>query len=422
MKFFQFLLLFSFTLGFSNLSAQNNWESFEVPPENENQWIFDLEVGSNGDIHLVSNLGYFVFDGVNWARFYGAISGSDPFLGGTSIELGENGIIWFGSVGAGLAKYDGNSFRSYFDNNSDLLHNAVTALQISSSGNLWIGYGEFGLTRKKDAVWEDILDYGPGNDIFAINTIAEDKLNNIWLGTRRGGVFKFDGNNWEQINPNPLSNDHWIWDIEPLKNLNGVWCGTDQLGLAKYQTGDWSYLNTNNSKLPSNAVFEVYQEDNHRTWVGTNAGLAILSLDTMLIFNTSNSALLSDTITSIKSDHQGGVWIATGYKGITHITKEEIEQVDPNSIRNVQKRSFFAIYPNPVNAGKVFLQLNSASTKVAELKVFNKLGKLQNLDFNSMSGNGTYSVDVSSCLPGIYFVQLLGNKGKILGTEKLVVE
>jgi signal transduction histidine kinase len=108
----------------------------------------------------------------------------------------SNGIVWVGSSGDGLDRYDPNDgswqhFEHDPDNPSSLSNNFVEAIHEDRSGTLWFATGE-GLNRfnqddqtftsytKKDGLPHNYL-----------NGILEDQQGNLWLSSL-GGLSKFD--------------------------------------------------------------------------------------------------------------------------------------------------------------------------------------------------------------------------------------
>ncbi len=50
----------------------------------------------------------------------------------------SKGNLWFGSIGSGVYRYDGKSFRS-FTNRNGLANNDVHSIYEDKKGNIWFG-------------------------------------------------------------------------------------------------------------------------------------------------------------------------------------------------------------------------------------------------------------------------------------------
>lgn len=83
-----------------------------------------------------------------------------------------------------------------------------------------------------------------------------------------------------------------------------------QSGLKKYDGTNWTQFQTSNSGLPNNSVSTIIQDPLNNYWIGTRAGLAKFDGNTWTIFNKLNSGIASDTINSILIEADT-LWIAT---------------------------------------------------------------------------------------------------------------
>lgn len=94
---------------------------------------------------------------------------------------------------------------------------------------------------------------------------------------------------------------------------NFIWVGTVDSGLARIDKSDYSkvYFNTNNSSLPNNQVTSIIVDSMGRKWIATLSGVA--KLDGLLWRNyyKSNSGLPSNMIYSMVIDDAENIWLAT---------------------------------------------------------------------------------------------------------------
>jgi ligand-binding sensor domain-containing protein len=99
-----------------------------------------------------------------------------------SVMQDSKGNLWFGTLGAGVYKYDGTRFVNYNSNNG-LVHNHVVDLFEDSKGNIWMGTMN-GVSRYdgNDFMNIDSTKNLPGE----IYSVSEDGDGNIWLGGERG--------------------------------------------------------------------------------------------------------------------------------------------------------------------------------------------------------------------------------------------
>lgn len=97
------------------------------------------------------------------------------------IAVDQNNVLWIGTWGAGLSRFDGLSWTSYTAGSGTIGGNFVHALEIDSDGTLWIGT-DGGVTRFDGKNWKTYTtaDGLLHNDVFSI---AFDDKGNKWFGT-----------------------------------------------------------------------------------------------------------------------------------------------------------------------------------------------------------------------------------------------
>ncbi len=129
---------------------------------------------------------------MNWTIFNTANSDlPDNYIG--SLTSDANGNIWIGTLGSGLARFDGINWTVYNTGNSGLPHNSIVALNNDSGGNIWIGTGS-GIVRFNGDNWSvyNISNSGlPDNNVWSLTL---DTHGHKWIGTTGGlAVFREGG-------------------------------------------------------------------------------------------------------------------------------------------------------------------------------------------------------------------------------------
>ncbi|MBL4655154.1 MAG: hypothetical protein JKY33_04965, partial [Bacteroidia bacterium] len=109
----------------------------------------------------------------------------------TAIFQDRHGYLWFGTLGGGICKYDGNSFYNYFEKDG-LSSNIINCIYEDSKNNLWIGTDR-GLSKYTPSFEMDVNSkmfqvYTNYDGLInnSINDILEDKKANLWIGTNNG--------------------------------------------------------------------------------------------------------------------------------------------------------------------------------------------------------------------------------------------
>lgn len=209
-----------------DLDNRSKWDLFTV--ENTkggipNDWIYGLAEGKNGDIWLATEGGMARFSNNRWENWnhakgmgasYDRVKDDIAFkndpgkqsvhhakqkqemgLQGVDVAYNPNyvvslavdrqGIVWAGTWGGGLSRFDGKKWVSYTTTDG-LPGNHVFMLRVDDKDQLWIGTNK-GLTRWQDGKFAKSLTMADGlfaNDVFAMATSPDGSM---WIGSF-GGV------------------------------------------------------------------------------------------------------------------------------------------------------------------------------------------------------------------------------------------
>ena len=79
------------------------------------------------------------------------------------------------------------------------------------------------------------------------------------------------------------------------------------------QNAEWIVYNTTNSELPSNIVTSIAIDNYGNKWVGTNAGLVKFNGMGWKLYNTLNSGLPNNRIENVVIDNLDNKWIVSGF-------------------------------------------------------------------------------------------------------------
>jgi ligand-binding sensor domain-containing protein/signal transduction histidine kinase len=204
--------------------------------------------------------------------------------------------IWFGTMGGGVSKFDGEYFTNYKDKQG-LSANQVRAIIQDKKGIFWFGTDGGGVTKFDGKTFTHFTKKEglKNNNIFSI---IEDKTGNIWFGTDGGGVTRYDGEKFinftekEGLGSNSVtgllqdrSGNIWICTILGLSKLTQESLDIfvnhpDHLNLPSYNKN-----NICQSILFRNFSFDdgflgigcnknaIYEDDKNTIWIGTNGML-----------------------------------------------------------------------------------------------------------------------------------------------------
>jgi ligand-binding sensor domain-containing protein len=295
-----------------------------------------------------------------------------------------DGFVWFGTM-SGLNRYDGYSckiFRNNHNDSSSLYDNYINALYELPDGKMWVMtrdtpciYNAY--TEKFDAGYRNylnslglpkgsIINIVKGNDgrywflydsldlyLYSstekkakpfrkhfkvtpsekITSIKETKDGKLWLVYQNGFLQKYD------INANRI-----IFSSDALQKLNkgnnpynllldndgDVWIWWMPYGVFLFHPQDNSIRqfneNTSPSKLSSNLVTQVVQDNSGLVWVATDHGGVTLidkknNFTTGYLLNDPKDprSLSQNSITSLYKDDDGIIWLGTYKQGVNYL-------------------------------------------------------------------------------------------------------
>ncbi len=258
-----------------------------------------------------------------------------------TIAQDKNGFMWFGTED-GLNRYDGITFKQFRHapmDSSSINSNSIISSLVDSQGNLWVGTFVSGLNKYIDDT-ETFLQY-PHDPLDTLSLgegsvwgLIEDHEGYIWIGTSGAGLFRLNPTTGISVPVNNLisnderlgdpyvyalfeDHDHQLW----ISTLNGV----SVLNLKTYSLRSYRYEQDKPSSLFDNSVncvYESFDGENYKIWVGTNwGGLDCYDRDTDSFIHLGYKSAINPDYpeTSVSRIIQVGsdrLWVGTDSKGI----------------------------------------------------------------------------------------------------------
>jgi len=259
-------------------------------------------------------VGIYRYDGINFVNYAHSDSnvnslGSDL---NSPILADSSGLIWIGSFGKGLDRFDPvtNSFvhfRHDLKNSSSLANDTVTSLLIDHAGNFWIGtMGGLDIMDRKTVTFKHFV--SKQNDPLSlsfnhIRFLYEDHGGTVWIAT---------GSPWAYLNE---------------KKSEG---GLNRYNPSMNNFTRYMHDSTDLRSIESNKVKPLLEDSRGNFWVGTSGdGLQILDRKTGIFthfhYDHAHPEKLSrplltkipeDHITFINEDATGKIWIGAQYSGM----------------------------------------------------------------------------------------------------------
>jgi ligand-binding sensor domain-containing protein len=288
------------------------------------------------------------------------IPGFDASVSGgvMAVQQDHAGYIWILTKNKGLYRYDGSDYTAYIHSEKDpasVINAPLETMCIDSDDVIWIGtlgsgLDKFDFTGKfTHFKHRSNNPESPANDTVA--AVLADHENNVWIGTY-GGLDLYDRKTGKFIhhasNKNDatsISSNHVRAIYEDRKGILWIGCGTpfpgddaspDEGGLNRFDktTGKFTrYVHDpgDPGSISNNKVRAILEDSKGNFWVGTAGdGLQTLNRNTGIFAhyyydsthpeNLSRGPLLKainyDHITFINEDIKGHIWIGTFLEGI----------------------------------------------------------------------------------------------------------
>lgn len=239
----------------------------------------------------------------------------------------EEGILWIGTLGAGLWKYDGVNLRQY-TRRQGLSSNSVRSVKKAKDGKLWIGTEE-GICMMMQNI---IMPMAPEFSTF-INGIDIDAFGTVWFGTDVGLV-RYTRKNFDLLK---IGDGHSTDAIQTVYcgEEGSLWVGTYHKGFIRLHDGKFRNY-TLQEGLPNELIHAVYAEQDS-VWFGTDKGLSLLTGKGKIVNYTVGKGSLENRVRTILRSKKGRMYLGT-YAGLyvkagNSFEKIEMEGEEGKSLR-----------------------------------------------------------------------------------------
>jgi ligand-binding sensor domain-containing protein len=301
----------------------------------------------------------------------------------TATDPRDPSVTYVGTWGNGILKFNGNDLVEVYDDSNSTLERWVedpnliniSGLAFDSKGNLWVantGATKLLSVMERNGTWRS---YNLGGSLSGtyIGTLLVDDNDYKWIIRRGGDVIVFNDNGTldntaddRTVSLNTaVGSGHLAGAVNCLAvDQNGaVWAGTNN-GPCLFTNTKTIFTGSNfdaiQKEVPRNDGTNQYDylfagsnvlsmaavPGTNELWFGLESGAYLMSFDQkpkeIHCFNTDNSPLLDNAVTTMAIDKSGEVFFGTG-NGIISYRGEAATPVD--------EVSDVVAYPNPVRLG-----------------------------------------------------------------------
>ncbi len=252
------------------------------------------------------------------------------------------GFIWLATA-TELQRWDGHSFKSYKNDPDDpgsLSANSVLEIHEDPRGVLWLGTRGGGLNRY-DRTQERFVQYRHDPDdpaSLSADTIwglTTDRAGSLWVGTT-AGLDRLDaGGAFAHYRHDPTDPDSlspgWVYAIAEDRQ-GDLWIATHGgLDRLTARRGEGAFIHYRHDpgdpeSLGHDSVLAILEDRDGDLWVGTSAGLDRFDrsgrFERIVHRDAAPGSLSPETVTAIVEDPEGDLWIAHLGGGLSRLAAD----------------------------------------------------------------------------------------------------
>ena len=218
-----------------NLDDRTRWDTFTVESTQSglpNPWVYGVEIGSNGDVWFATEAGLARFRDGQWKNW----QHKDGL--GAPLEVVKD-AIQFTNDPAKASKHHAQQKAEQGLGEVDVAYNPnyIISLEVDEDGTVWCGTWGGGLARFDGERWTNYSTAQglPGNHIFMLH---RDQTGNLWVGTSKG-LSRFDRRSG-QVNTLTVADGLYADNVFSMTHAadGAVWVGSFG-GVARIAAGGW---------------------------------------------------------------------------------------------------------------------------------------------------------------------------------------
>lgn len=249
----------------------HKWDSlyFEVPEDQKYPMTYKFFRDSKNTVWVAANTGLYRIEGNKIVpHLIGNVITDQNSI--NAITEDKEGALWLATT-TGIKKLYGDN-EDYYNKHKGLSDNNFYDVLTDREGNVWMASDGQGVFRFSGSLFTS-LDETLGLPSAQIMSIATNKRDSLFLGTYDAGLHIFkDG----KVSSLPFPSDHAPAITSLCYASDGkLWIGTRGRGLWEYCNDIFKQYTTVDNNFPSNAVTSLYEDPQHRLWIGFANGILL---------------------------------------------------------------------------------------------------------------------------------------------------
>ncbi|MEZ4698884.1 MAG: ATP-binding protein [Rhodothermales bacterium] len=284
-----------------------SWHEDDGLPQSS---VMGIAQTPDGFLWLATDEGLVRFDGVAFDTFDKRTDDAFAINDIVTILAGRDSVLWIGTRGGGLLRYDGAFSR--FDEASGLTSHFITTLYEDAAGTIWAGTYGGGLLayRGPDGFEAYGADAGLPGDF--ISVVAEDPSGQLLVGTE-DGIVRWDGERFVR-DDRPGAPAGLISTL--YANPGGrLWASTGEAGLYLLENGAWTDW-TDRLQLGEGYVTDMLSDNAGSTWFAATGGRLYRLAGNGFEPFTSEKEFATNDLTSLFQDREGSLWVGSRFGGL----------------------------------------------------------------------------------------------------------
>ena len=212
------------------------------------------------------------------------ILSTGAFLTGAALQ-DRDGLIWIGSQGSGLYRYDGYEVVGFQAGPGSISDDNVLALLEDSEGIIWLATARGLTSYDKTTATFTVHIHDPDDPTslpanafnVGLQSLYEDRTGRLWIGTR-GGLCRYDrarGGFVRHTSPGEQPG-HDVFAITEDRQ-GSLWLGTTtglcRVGAGRKEDVCFAHDPTDPDSLDQGGVVSLLESRSGELWVGTPSGL-----------------------------------------------------------------------------------------------------------------------------------------------------